>query len=164
MGERIGYTEAVTTMKSIIDENKSDHLAVMKDLGLKVEVLSDSQKAELAVMKQLREIAGDSDIVQIVSDSVNSQKTAFETLRDAAVQKAFGANSLVLASAKDHFSAKTGGQKEIDAEIERIKGLASMKDLAGSSSDGLDNLAGSSHGSGQKEIRIGDGFAKKGGN
>ena len=158
------YAELVAEGKRMIAENKTNHLAVMKDLGLEIDVLTEPQKADLAVMKQIRELAGTSDIVQLVSSSVSSQKTAFETLRDAAIQKSFGHNTKLLDAAKDHFSVKTGTQKDIDSEIDRIKELKSMKEIAGSGEDGRQNLEGGQKESvvSQKEIRCGDQFRGKG--
>lgn len=151
------YAELVAALKSAIEENHTDHLAVAKDLGLNLEILSSEQKAELETLKKIRSAAAGQDVEQIVSDAIAAQGASFITLRDAAMKKAFGHDAELEKSTKELFSLKAGSQKEIDAEVDRIKELSAVKMIAAKSVDGRKPINGGANDD-SGDIRIGSSF------
>jgi hypothetical protein len=134
------YTELVAALKALIAENRSDPLGVVKDLGLDISVMTAEQKADIASYTALK--AKVPDPASFIDTHLSAQGEAFKTLKNAAIETEFGKNPDLKKMALDMFQVKEGGQKEITTEIERIKGLDSVKAVAAKSADGRDQLEG----------------------
>jgi len=152
------YEQLIAALKDTMTKNRTDHLAVAKDLGLNIEVLTTAQKADLDLLARVRKSAGDADIEQVVSDAVTAQGASFITLRDAALEKEFGTDPDLKKSATGLFGITTGSQKDIAGEIDRLKSLDAIKIISAKNSDGRKKVVGAGSSGGNGEIRIGSNF------
>ena len=130
------YTELIAALKALIIENRSDPLGVVKDLGLDISVMTADQKADLASYTAIK--AKVEDPAAFIDMNISAQGEAFKTLKDASIESEFGKNPELKKMALDMFQVKSGGQKEITSEIERIKSLDSIKSVAAKTADGRD--------------------------
>ena len=153
----LNYDELIAALKDTMTKNRTDHVAVMKDLGLNIEVLTAAHKADLAVLGKVRQIAAGGDVEQIVTDAVAAQGNSFATLRDAAIEKEFGHDPELKKSVSGLFGIKVGSQKDIAGEIDRLKGLDAIKIIAAKNADGRQHVAGGGTTKG-KGIQIGSNF------
>jgi len=153
----LNYDELIAALKDTMTKNRTDHVAVMKDLGLNIEVLTAAHKADLAVLGKVRQIAAGGDVEQIVTDAVAAQGNSFATLGDAAIEKEFGHDPELKKSVSGLFGIKVGSQKDIAGEIDRLKGLDAIKIIAAKNADGRQHVAGGGTTKG-KGIQIGSNF------
>jgi len=130
------HSELIAALKASIVENRTDPLSVVKDLGLEISVMTAENKADLDRFTALKAKVEDPE--SFIATNLSAQGEAFKTLKNAAIETEFGKSKDLKDLALDMFQIKTGGQKEINAEIERIKGLESVKTLAAKNADGRD--------------------------
>jgi hypothetical protein len=132
------HSELIAALKASIVENRTDPMSVVRDLGLDISVMTAEQKADLASYTALK--AKVPDPASFIDTHLSAQGEAFKTLRDAAMETEFGKTPDLKKTAMDMFQVKVGGQKEITAEIERIKGLDSIKTMAAKAADGREPI------------------------
>jgi hypothetical protein len=131
----MGYKEQVEAHKAAIADAGVSPVKAISDLGLTVEILTDAQKADLADYARIRGKVDGGNVEAFVDTALSSQKASFDTIRDAAIETAFKDRPDIKSIAADCFFIKTGTQKDIDAEIARIKALPSVTQMAAQGAD-----------------------------
>jgi len=120
------FTELIDGVKTSLKAGGDGNLqTVAKELG--IEMLTPEQKTQLSVLTGLNLKAG-GDADAFITTILAERTATFDSLKDAELTKEFTSKE-VLGIAKDMFTLKTGGLTDIQTEVTRLKGLASIKNM-----------------------------------
>jgi hypothetical protein len=124
---------AFAILQTACKELKTDPVVIAEKLGFKDKLVTDEVKQKAEKLDKAEAVVG--DISVFVEKQIQAQKDNFETIKAVSLQKEFGTNDVAKEVAADLIGNVPVAQKELDARIEEIKQLASMKKILSASAD-----------------------------
>lgn len=131
--EALDINGAFAVLQTACKELKVDPVVIAEKLGFKEKLVTDEVKQKAEKLDKAEAIVG--DIGVFVEKQIQAQKDNFATIKAVALEKEFGTNDVAKDVASDLIGDAPVAQKDLEAKIEEIKALASMKKILSASAD-----------------------------